>query len=120
MAGRQSGQSHLCSCLRWLLSGQKAVAAKEQWKELKATYQEHVEAITRALSLALPRMEEAQRKRAQLQEALEQLQAKVGPGGGRGGQARWGGPLATSPIQPEKHSSFFVPLLCRSKRPWRS
>uniref|UniRef100_A0A8C9KDY1 ZW10 interacting kinetochore protein n=1 Tax=Panthera tigris altaica TaxID=74533 RepID=A0A8C9KDY1_PANTA len=57
-------------------SRQKAIAAKEQWKELKATYQEHVEAITRALSLALPRMEEAQRKRAQLQEALEQLQAK--------------------------------------------
>ncbi|XP_032451144.1 ZW10 interactor isoform X2 [Lynx canadensis] len=57
-------------------SRQKAMAAKEQWKELKATYQEHVEAITRALSLALPRMEEAQRKRAQLQEALEQLQAK--------------------------------------------
>ncbi|XP_040310121.1 outer kinetochore KNL1 complex subunit ZWINT [Herpailurus yagouaroundi] len=57
-------------------SRQKAIAAKEQWKELKATYQEHVEAITRALSLALPRMEEAQRKRAQLQEALEELQAK--------------------------------------------
>ncbi|XP_077611326.1 outer kinetochore KNL1 complex subunit ZWINT isoform X2 [Crocuta crocuta] len=57
-------------------SRQKAIAAKEQWKELKATYQEHVEAITRVLSQALPKMEEAQRKRAQLQEALEQLQAK--------------------------------------------
>ncbi|XP_029771036.1 ZW10 interactor [Suricata suricatta] len=57
-------------------SRQKAVAAKEQWKELKATYQEHVEAITRALSQALPKTEEAQRKQVQLQEALEQLQAK--------------------------------------------
>ncbi|XP_058399404.1 ZW10 interactor [Diceros bicornis minor] len=57
-------------------SRQKAIAAKEQWKELKATYQEHVEAITSALTQALPKVEEAQRKRAQLQEALEQLQAK--------------------------------------------
>lgn len=57
-------------------SRQKAIAAKEQWKELKATYQEHVEAITNALTQALPKMEEAQRKRAQLQEALKQLQAK--------------------------------------------
>lgn len=57
-------------------SRQRAVAAKEQWKELKATYQGHVEAITSALAQALPQMEEAQRKQAQLQEALEQLQAK--------------------------------------------
>uniref|UniRef100_G1P6W5 ZW10 interacting kinetochore protein n=1 Tax=Myotis lucifugus TaxID=59463 RepID=G1P6W5_MYOLU len=57
-------------------SRQKATAAKEQWKELKATYQEHVEAISRALIQALPKMEEAQRKQAQLQEALEQIQAK--------------------------------------------
>ncbi|XP_016076342.1 PREDICTED: ZW10 interactor isoform X1 [Miniopterus natalensis] len=57
-------------------SRQKAIAAKEQWKELKATYQEHVEAITRALTHTLPKMEEAQRKQAQLQEALDQLQAK--------------------------------------------
>ncbi|XP_028368837.1 ZW10 interactor isoform X1 [Phyllostomus discolor] len=57
-------------------SRQKAIAAKEQWKELKATYQEHVEAITTALTQALPKMEEAQRKQAQLQEALDQLQAK--------------------------------------------
>uniref|UniRef100_A0A3Q2H750 ZW10 interacting kinetochore protein n=1 Tax=Equus caballus TaxID=9796 RepID=A0A3Q2H750_HORSE len=57
-------------------SRQKAIAAKEQWKELKATYQEHVEAITSALTQVLPKVEEAQRKRAQLQEALEQLQAK--------------------------------------------
>ncbi|XP_076981403.1 outer kinetochore KNL1 complex subunit ZWINT [Tamandua tetradactyla] len=58
------------------MSRQKAIAAKEHWKELKATYQEHVEAITSALSQVLPQLEEAQRKRAQLQEALEQLQAK--------------------------------------------
>ncbi|XP_032985708.1 ZW10 interactor isoform X2 [Rhinolophus ferrumequinum] len=57
-------------------SRQKAIATKEQWKELKATYQEHVEAITSALTQALPKMQEAQRKRAQLQDALEQLQAK--------------------------------------------
>ncbi|XP_019520927.1 PREDICTED: ZW10 interactor isoform X3 [Hipposideros armiger] len=57
-------------------SRQKAIATKEQWKELKATYQEHVEAITSALNQALPKMQEAQRKRAQLQDALEQLQAK--------------------------------------------
>ncbi|XP_014394241.1 PREDICTED: ZW10 interactor isoform X5 [Myotis brandtii] len=57
-------------------SRQKAIAAKEQWKELKATYQEHVEAISRALIQAMPKMEEAQRKQAQLREALEQLQAK--------------------------------------------
>ncbi|XP_030897211.1 ZW10 interactor isoform X2 [Leptonychotes weddellii] len=57
-------------------SRQKALAAKEQWKELKATYQEHVEAITGALTQALPTMEEAQRKRAQLLGALEELHAK--------------------------------------------
>ncbi|XP_059514687.1 ZW10 interactor-like [Myotis daubentonii] len=57
-------------------SRRKAMAAKEQWKELKATYQEHVEAISRAVIQALPKMEEAQRKQAQLREALEQLQAK--------------------------------------------
>nr|XP_036858988.1 ZW10 interactor isoform X4 [Manis javanica] len=57
-------------------SRQKAVAAKEHWKELKATYQEYVEAIIGALTQALPKMEEVKRKQAQLQEALEQLQAK--------------------------------------------
>uniref|UniRef100_A0A8I3PRQ4 ZW10 interacting kinetochore protein n=1 Tax=Canis lupus familiaris TaxID=9615 RepID=A0A8I3PRQ4_CANLF len=57
-------------------SRQKALAVKEQWKELKATYQEHVEAITGALTQALAKTEEAQSKRVQLQEALEQLQAK--------------------------------------------
>lgn len=77
---RQAGQTSLKSSFWWLISGQKAIAAKEQWKELKATYQEHVEAITSALTQALPKMEEAQRKRAQLQEALKQLQAKVNPG----------------------------------------
>ncbi|KAM4851794.1 outer kinetochore KNL1 complex subunit ZWINT isoform 1-T3 [Thomomys bottae] len=54
------------------MSRQKAIAAKEQWKELKATYQEHVEAIRSTLS----QMEEAQKKRVQLQEAFEQLQVK--------------------------------------------
>uniref|UniRef100_A0A8D0PPL0 ZW10 interacting kinetochore protein n=1 Tax=Sus scrofa TaxID=9823 RepID=A0A8D0PPL0_PIG len=57
-------------------SRKRAIEAKEQWKELKATYQEHVEAITSALTQALPKMEEAQKKQAQLQETLEQLQAK--------------------------------------------
>ncbi|XP_012301201.1 ZW10 interactor isoform X2 [Aotus nancymaae] len=57
-------------------SRQKAIAAKEQWKELKATYREHVEAIKIALTKALTQMEEAQKKRTQLQEAFEQLQAK--------------------------------------------
>ncbi|TEA39107.1 hypothetical protein DBR06_SOUSAS13510007 [Sousa chinensis] len=57
-------------------SRQKAIEVKEQWKELKATYQEHVEAITSSLTQALPKVEEAQRKQAKLQEALEQLQAK--------------------------------------------
>ncbi|KFO30212.1 ZW10 interactor [Fukomys damarensis] len=57
-------------------SRQKAIAAKEQWKELKATYQEHVEAIRSALTEALPQVEEAQRKHVQLQGAIEQLRAK--------------------------------------------
>ncbi|XP_017373748.1 ZW10 interactor isoform X1 [Cebus imitator] len=57
-------------------SGQKAIAAKEQWKELKATYRENVEAIKIALTKSLTQMEEAQKKRTQLQEAFEQLQAK--------------------------------------------
>ncbi|XP_074238603.1 outer kinetochore KNL1 complex subunit ZWINT [Saimiri boliviensis] len=57
-------------------SRQKAIAAKEQWKELKATYREHVEAIKIALTKSLTQMEEAQKKRTQLQEAFEQLQAK--------------------------------------------
>uniref|UniRef100_A0A8C0VZ24 ZW10 interactor n=1 Tax=Castor canadensis TaxID=51338 RepID=A0A8C0VZ24_CASCN len=56
---------------------QKAIAAKEQWKELKATYQEHVEAIRSAVTKVLSQVEEAQRKSTQLQEAVEQLQAKT-------------------------------------------
>lgn len=57
-------------------SRQKAIEAKEQWKELKATYHEHVEDITSALTEVLAKVEETQAKRVQLQEALEQLQAK--------------------------------------------
>lgn len=77
---RPAGQPSRTFSFGWLISGQKAVAAKEQWKELKAAYQEHVEAISRALMQALPKMEEAQGKQAQLREALDQLQAKVHPG----------------------------------------
>uniref|UniRef100_H0WZ21 ZW10 interacting kinetochore protein n=1 Tax=Otolemur garnettii TaxID=30611 RepID=H0WZ21_OTOGA len=58
------------------LSRQKAIAAKEQWKELKATYRQHVEAIKSVLTQALTREEEVHRKRTQLQEAHEQLKAK--------------------------------------------
>ncbi|XP_049620517.1 ZW10 interactor [Suncus etruscus] len=57
-------------------SRQKATEAKEQWKELKATYQEHVEDITSSLTLVLSKVEETQEKSSQLQEALEQLQTK--------------------------------------------
>ncbi|XP_005385966.1 PREDICTED: ZW10 interactor [Chinchilla lanigera] len=57
-------------------SRQKAIAAKEQWKDLKAIYQEHVEAIRSTLTEALPQVEEAQQKRVELQDAIEQLQAK--------------------------------------------
>nr|XP_012805456.2 ZW10 interactor-like [Jaculus jaculus] len=57
-------------------SRQKAAVAKEQWKELKATYLEHVEAIRSSLTHFLPQVEEAQRKHTELQEAFEQLQAK--------------------------------------------
>ncbi|XP_017204259.1 ZW10 interactor isoform X1 [Oryctolagus cuniculus] len=57
-------------------SRQKAVEAKEQWKELKATYQDDVEAIRSTVTHALTQMDEAQKKRIQLQEAVEQLQAK--------------------------------------------
>nr|XP_003473614.1 ZW10 interactor [Cavia porcellus]XP_013012507.1 ZW10 interactor [Cavia porcellus] len=57
-------------------SRQNIIVAKQQWKDLKATYQEHVEAIRSALPEALLQVEEAQRKRVELQEAIEQLQAK--------------------------------------------
>ena len=71
------GLPHLYTHFWWLSTGQKAIEAKEQWKELKATYQEHVEVITNSLTQALPKVEEAQIKQAQLQEALKQLQARV-------------------------------------------
>ncbi|XP_040831727.1 ZW10 interactor isoform X1 [Ochotona curzoniae] len=57
-------------------SRQKAVEAKEQWKELKATYQDQVEVIRNSVTQALTQLEEAQRKRTQLQQALEQHQVK--------------------------------------------
>ncbi|EGV92248.1 ZW10 interactor [Cricetulus griseus] len=57
-------------------SRRKATEAKEQWKELKATYQHHVEAIKCALTQAIPQVEEAQRKCLELQKAYEHLQAK--------------------------------------------
>ncbi|XP_017652612.1 ZW10 interactor isoform X2 [Nannospalax galili] len=57
-------------------SRQKALAAKEQWKELKTSYQEHVEAIRSELTQALPQLEEVRRKAAELREAWQQLQAK--------------------------------------------
>ncbi|CAO2608394.1 ZW10 interactor [Lemmus lemmus] len=58
-------------------SRQKANEAKEQWKDLKAVYQDHVEALKCALIQALPQAEEAQRKFTELQEACKQLQAKM-------------------------------------------
>ncbi|XP_004624412.1 ZW10 interactor [Octodon degus] len=57
-------------------SRQKAIEAKEEWKDLKATYQEHVEAIRSTLTEALPRVEEARWKRVELQRAIDQLQTK--------------------------------------------
>uniref|UniRef100_A0A8C9A6E1 ZW10 interacting kinetochore protein n=1 Tax=Prolemur simus TaxID=1328070 RepID=A0A8C9A6E1_PROSS len=69
------------------LSRQKAIAAKEQWKELKATYREHVEAIRSALTQALIQEEEIHRKKCisllpvpllcylQKQIAMEKLRA---------------------------------------------
>ncbi|XP_051042508.1 ZW10 interactor [Phodopus roborovskii] len=57
-------------------SRQKASEVKEQWKELKATYQRHVEAIKCGLTQVIPQVEEAQRKYTELQEAYEHLQAK--------------------------------------------
>ncbi|KAL6046284.1 hypothetical protein STEG23_037961 [Scotinomys teguina] len=57
-------------------SRRKAAEAKARWKELKAEYLDRVETIKCALTQALPRVEEAQRKYTELQEAYEQLQAK--------------------------------------------
>lgn len=72
-----AGHSPSRTCSLWPILGQKATEAKEQWKELKAVYQDHVEAIKCALTQALPQAEEAQRKYTELQEAYKQLQAKV-------------------------------------------
>lgn len=72
-----AGRSPSRTCSLWPILGQKATEAKEQWKELKAVYQDHVEAIKCALTQALPQAEEAQRKYTELQEAYKQLQAKV-------------------------------------------
>ncbi|XP_007957571.1 ZW10 interactor [Orycteropus afer afer] len=92
------------------MSRQKAGEAKEHWKELKATYQEHVEAITSALAQAVPQMEEAQRKRAQLQDALEQLQAKkqVAMEKLRAAQKQW-------QLQQEKHLQHLAEVRDRQR-----
>lgn len=70
-------QPHFFLSFLWLTLGQKATEAKEQWKELKAVYQGHVEAIKCGLSQALPKFEEIQRKYKELKAALGKLQAKV-------------------------------------------
>ncbi|CAO2608393.1 ZW10 interactor [Lemmus lemmus] len=70
-------------------SRQKANEAKEQWKDLKAVYQDHVEALKCALIQALPQAEEAQRKFTELQEACKQLQAKVHLEDLREGKTGW-------------------------------
>lgn len=75
--GTTAKQPHSQFHFLWLILGQNIIVAKQQWKDLKATYQEHVEAIRSALPEALLQVEEAQRKRVELQEAIEQLQAKV-------------------------------------------
>lgn len=67
------------SCSLWPTLGQKATETKEQWKELKATYMDHVDVIKCALSEALPQVKEAHRKYTELQKAFEQLEAKVIP-----------------------------------------
>ncbi|XP_040831729.1 ZW10 interactor isoform X3 [Ochotona curzoniae] len=77
-------------------SRQKAVEAKEQWKELKATYQDQVEVIRNSVTQALTQLEEAQRKRTQLQQALEQHQKRVAMEKLRTAQKQW-------QLQQEKH-----------------
>lgn len=57
-------------------SRQKASETKEQWKDMKATYMDHVDVIKCALSEALPQVKEAHRKYTELQKAFEQLEAK--------------------------------------------
>ncbi|XP_073934987.1 outer kinetochore KNL1 complex subunit ZWINT [Castor canadensis] len=89
---------------------QKAIAAKEQWKELKATYQEHVEAIRSAVTKVLSQVEEAQRKSTQLQEAVEQLQAKkqVAKEKIRAAQKQW-------QLQQEEHLQNLVEISAEVK-----
>lgn len=75
---RRSAAGHPPSCASsWPILGQMATEVKKQWKELKALYQHHVEAIKCALTQALPLAEEVQRKSIELQKAYKQLQAKV-------------------------------------------
>lgn len=57
-------------------SRQKASETKEQWKDMKATYMDHVDIIKCALAEALPQVKEAHRKYSELQKAFEQLEAK--------------------------------------------
>lgn len=58
------------------ISWQKATEAKEHWKELKATYLDHVDNPSCALTQALPQVKEAQRKYTELWKAFEQLEAR--------------------------------------------
>ncbi|XP_008053935.2 ZW10 interactor, partial [Carlito syrichta] len=87
-------------------SRQKAIAAKEQWKDLKSTYWEHVEAIKSALTQVLMKTEEAQRKQTQLKEVLEQLQAKkqMAMEKLRAAQKKW-------QLQQEKHQQRLAEVL---------
>ena len=71
-----AGMTHSCSCSLWPTLGQKATETKEQWKDMKATYMDHVDVIKCALSEALPQVKEAHRKYTELQKAFEQLEAK--------------------------------------------
>ncbi|XP_052019449.1 ZW10 interactor [Apodemus sylvaticus] len=57
-------------------SRQKATETKEQWKDMKATYMDHVDVIKCALSKALPQVKEAHKKYSELQNAFEQLETK--------------------------------------------
>lgn len=50
--------------------------AKEHWKELRATYLDHVDNTRCALTQALPQVKEAQRKHPELQKAFEQLESR--------------------------------------------
>ncbi|XP_066474128.1 ZW10 interactor [Tiliqua scincoides] len=50
--------------------------AKQQWKALKAEYQQHVEAIEGAVPQALAKLEEARNQAQRLEAALQRYQAK--------------------------------------------